>query len=286
MKIVQSYWSKPDIENTNWVEKKLHYFSWALSCLKLKQYYDNVELVTDQAGKELLIDQLQLPYDSVRVELDSLNEYDPLLWALGKIYAYRVQDEPFIHVDGDIFIWAKFPDGIESADLIAQHEEDSYEFSNVYYDGLLKANLNSYPEAILKYRKDVTTNIMQTNAGILGGNDIDFIQRYCKEAFRFVEENKVKALAVKHPGMFNTIFEQYLFYCMANVENKTIKYLFEEKIDCNFEEIVPFKDIPYSAQFIHVLGSHKRNIFFNQKIIQYLWYEFPEYYNRVSHFIQ
>jgi hypothetical protein len=286
MKIVQSYWSKPGIENTNWAEKKLHYFSWVLSCLKLKQYYNKVELVTDRAGKELLIDQLQLPYDSVQVELDFLNEYDPLLWALGKIYAYSIQDEPFIHVDGDIFIWGRFSDEIESADLIAQHEEDSYEFSNTYYDGLLNADLDSYPKAILQFRNSVTTNIMQANAGILGGNDINFIQRYCKEAFKFVDENKEKALKVKHPGMFNTIFEQYLFYCMANTENKPIKYLFEEEIDCNFEKIVPFEDIPYNARFIHILGSHKRNIFFNQKIMQYLWYEFPQYYNRVNHFVQ
>lgn len=286
MKIVQSYWSKPSGENSNWAHKDTHYYSWALSCLKLKQYYDKVELVTDKAGEDLLINKLKLPYDSVRIVLDDLNEYDPLFWALGKIYAYSIQKEPFIHVDGDVYIWDKFPANIEYASLIAQHEENNYEFANMYYEGIMQANSFSLPEAIIAFRKEVTKNMMQANAGILGGNDIKFIHHFCQEAFRMVDENKGIAHTIKYPGMFNTIFEQYLFYCMAYTENKNITYLFNEKINSEFKELVQFNDVPYKTHFIHLLSFYKNHISFNHQIIKHLWYEFPEYYNRVTCFIK
>jgi len=282
MKIVQSYWSKPGNENCSWMQKEMHYYCWTLSCLKLKQFYGNVELVTDKKGKEILIDQLGLPYSSVKVVLDDINGYSSDLWALGKIYAYQIQEEPFLHVDGDVCIWGKFPERIEFADLIAQHEERNYEFASLHYKELLEAKLDYYPKEIMDYRQQEGEAIAQANAGILGGNDLVFFRDYCNEAFRFVNNSMDKALRVEHAGMFNTVFEQYLFYCMANNRNKKINYLFEDPIDCKFEELVRFTDIPYGSKFIHLLSFHKKPFLHNQKIIQHLWYEFPEYYERAN----
>ena len=118
MKIVQSFWSKPHSDalinvwesrsHGGWLDDKYHYMSWALSSYQLRKYYDEVELVTDAAGKELLIDILNLPYTNVVVKLDEINDYDRDLWALGKVYTYSLQQSPFLHVDGDIFIWKPF----------------------------------------------------------------------------------------------------------------------------------------------------------------------------------
>lgn len=73
--------------------------SWALSCLKFKEIYNEIELVTDINGKHLLYDILELPYTNVVTKLDDLNDYNHNLWALGKLYAYKLQQEPFIHVE-------------------------------------------------------------------------------------------------------------------------------------------------------------------------------------------
>lgn len=40
-----------------------------------------------------------------------------------KYLAYSNQKEPFIHIDGDVFIWKPFSKEIETADLIAQNKE-------------------------------------------------------------------------------------------------------------------------------------------------------------------
>ena len=73
--------------------------SWALSCLQLKHFYDEIELVTDSEGADLLINKLHLPYTSCLTILDKLKNENPAIWALGKIAAYEVQREPFIHVE-------------------------------------------------------------------------------------------------------------------------------------------------------------------------------------------
>ncbi len=106
MKIIQSFWSKPsykkknvklhDRNNGGWTDKKYNYFSWALSCLQFRKYYDDVELITDEIGYNILIEKLKLPYTKVDVCLDKINHYHEDLWALGKIYAYSIQNTPFI----------------------------------------------------------------------------------------------------------------------------------------------------------------------------------------------
>jgi len=130
MRIIQSFWSKPlrvsedpsraAKMNFGWPVRKYNYFSLALSCLQLASYYPDLELVTDDFGENLLIHKLQLPYKSVRSELNKLDDYHSGLWALGKIYSYSIQDGPFLHVDSDLFIFREFDRNIGSARLVAQ----------------------------------------------------------------------------------------------------------------------------------------------------------------------
>jgi hypothetical protein len=82
MKIVQTLWTKPIFNNDSsdirhrfnggWLSWKYYYFAWALSCLRFREYYKEVELVTDNLGKKILVDGIGLPYTSVKVELDCL----------------------------------------------------------------------------------------------------------------------------------------------------------------------------------------------------------------------
>src|ERR1035437_7473627 len=141
MKIVQSFWSKPFLsKNTNifdrakggGISEKMFYMSTALSCLMLRKFYDDVTLITDEFGKHMLIDVLGLPYTNVIVELDKINHYDENFWALGKIYAYSIQDKPFLHVDSDVFIWKLFDESLLKKDVIFQnYEENVYYYKNI-----------------------------------------------------------------------------------------------------------------------------------------------------------
>ena len=88
MKIIQSFWSGNNDclkDGYGWLSPIYHYASWILSCNQLRKYYDDVILVTDRAGYDVLIDNLHLPYTNVIVCLDELSKYSSNLWALAKI---------------------------------------------------------------------------------------------------------------------------------------------------------------------------------------------------------
>ncbi|MGY3792643.1 DUF6734 family protein [uncultured Aquimarina sp.] len=293
MKIIQSYWTKPVLNGImesesgrysgGWLYEKTHSLSWIFSCLQLKKYYDKVELVTDKLGKEILIDQLKLPYTKVHVILDDLNEYHPDLWALGKIYSYSIQDEPFIHVDNDVYVWGAFSEKLHNARLVTQHFEKGYPFYENLYKNL-KTNNVVFPEVILENRK-VEEKIHAYNAGIIGGNDIAFFKNYSKEAFKFVDNN-VDKLSNIDIGRFNTIFEQYLFYCLTQSQNIDVAcysdIVGEQKLDIFFQNLTRFKEAPKDAKFIHLYGEYcKKHKEFCDELENKVKTHYPEYYENV-----
>ena len=286
MKIIHSLWTKPLFKEKRlnafdrfmggWSEKKYNYMSWTLSCLQFKKFYDTIELYTDNYGKKVLIEQLELPYTKVHVILDKLNNYDFDLWAIGKIYTYSLQNEPFLHVDGDAFIWEKFNSKVESSDLVVQNKEINYP----YYRESLKEIFSefSYIPDCLHELKD-KEDIQSINAGIFGGNDTEFIKGYTKEAFRFIDKN-INHLKRINIGIFNTVFEQLLFYYRAEQENKTI-YCYKKNINEKFEGLAEFNDVKKYTKYIHVVGDYKKNEEVGQKLERRLLVDYPEYYFKI-----
>jgi hypothetical protein len=287
MKIIQSYWSFPDQTNSNQRQlvgshlNKMIFMT--LSCLKLKEVFSEVELYTDQAGKELFIDQLNLPYTRVHVVLDDLTrEYGrkKSIWALGKIYAYQQQTGPFLHVDNDVFIWKKFSEDLLKQPIIAQ----SYEMNNGHH----KANLYSSVKTLDYIPEVILENIRskhdggQYNAGIIGGCDIEFFQNFTKEAFSFVDKNLDKLNSLPKDACFPCLFEQYLFSVMAQEKKKTIATLLPlPKIPSdNFKNLVEISD-RYRTNFVHLVGDHKKEYYNTSLISEILWLEYPEYHFKI-----
>ena len=149
-----------------------HYLSWILSCNQLCKFYDDVTLVTDRAGYDMLIEKLRLPYTDVIVCLDELNKYNPNLWALAKIKAYSIMDEPFIHVDGDVFIWEGIEAPLQGNELIAQNREITTDYYRSMWKGI-RPSLSYIPDALIAF--DESRNNAAYNMGIFGGSDIAFV---------------------------------------------------------------------------------------------------------------
>ena len=93
MKIIQSFWTGNKNSLTDsygWLLPIFNYLSWIISCYQLRRYYDDVTLVTDSQGYDVLINKLHLPYTDVIVSLDCLNHYNPNLWALANLAGLAV----------------------------------------------------------------------------------------------------------------------------------------------------------------------------------------------------
>ena len=131
MKIIQSFWSAgKDVyaDGFGWKHPELHFMSWALSCLSLREHYDDVTLYTDSAGYDVLINKLRLPYTRVEVCFDNLKCL-PRYWGYTKILAYARQSEPFVYIDSDIYLPRPLPKRLERAALVAQNRE----YGTAYY---------------------------------------------------------------------------------------------------------------------------------------------------------
>ncbi|NML37851.1 hypothetical protein HHL17_11660 [Chitinophaga sp. G-6-1-13] len=290
MKIVQSLWSKPghkrmEWNKCGWPDRKYNYYSWTLSALQFRKFYDDVELVTDQAGYELLIDKLKLPYTSVKVELDQLNDYHEDLYALGKVYAYGLQDGPFIHADGDVFIWRPFDASLEQAALVCQCKEDGEDY-NRWYAGVfmeIAQAFSTYPQ-VLDRTVSRNNRLIAANAGIIGGREMGFFREFVREAFAFIDKN-LDSLHKINIDLFNSIFEQLLFHAMSEDAGLTINYLHPDFVRFG-NDIIDFTGVPDRTGFIHTIGAHKKSWFTLDALEFRLKKDYPDYYRNIHHLIK
>lgn len=298
MKIIQSLWTLPmkkgheqAVNNRfhgGWLHYKYHLMSWAYSCLQLRSLYDEVELVTDRHGKKLLVDLLELPYTTTNVLLDDLDQCNPELWALGKFYAFSAQDTPFIHVDGDVFLWERFPERLETAELIAQNLEHDFPIYSLMMDDLIKGRCH-IPKVI--WDNFQNNGLLDAyNAGIIGGNNMEFFREYVKEALHFVEANhtRLKTIPV---GMFNTFYEQHLYYCMA--EKKQIRIecfsgaIEQSELNYSLKGVHQFKNAPHSTSYIHLFGEDaKKDPEICGILSGKLKMAYPHYHDRIMNIVR
>lgn len=299
MNIVQSYWSKPTLASQNsnadynrfcggWLSEKHHAISWAYSLLSLKRRHPEkkISLYTDREGYGWLIEKLHLEYDEVHMDLDAMNGHSSVLWAMAKVYTYSLQTEPFIHVDGDVFIWQRFSDELLSGKLIAQN----LEIGHPIYNDLLqegKSKFSNIPDFIANI--DLEKDIAAINAGILGANDIEFIQDYCRIVLDFMRDNEAHIVASESGGSFNMYLEQLFFAQLARVRYsegiRAINTLLNDN-DGHLYNLTRFGVVPQAKNYIHMIGMSKSMPAFVSQMEQRFRFEFPKMYHHLQDLYQ
>ncbi|MBW4362005.1 DUF6734 family protein [Flavobacterium taihuense] len=287
MNVIQSFWSKPFFKENDdlnarfkggWLNANFFFYSCLLSCLKFKQIYKEVALYTDDLGKELLIDKLGIPYSTVHLELNELQDYPPELWALGKVLTYSLQEKPFIHADTDVFIWDKLPVELLNADLFAQN----LEFNFPKYNEVLEILLNEF-KSISKDLFPVysrTKDVYAYNAGIIGGNNLDFFKEFKHKVFEIINANLDKLYLVD-VGVLNMVYEQMLGFELANQKDLEIKFLKSEMNEA-FTNVMKFHVVPIKETYIHTVGYAKKSLEMCEQLKYRLRYEFPEDYDKLN----
>jgi hypothetical protein len=282
MKIIQSFWTggnSSEIPSCGWYSEKYHLLGWILSVNQLVKYYDEVELVTDRFGYDLLIEKLQLPYTDVHVVLDELNSYPKDLWALAKIKAYQMQKEPFLHIDGDVFVWERFSDELLNANLVAQNIETTSDYYRTMWADI-RPHLTHLPASMELFDQSIHNKAY--NMGIFGGNNLAFLQQYCKASFDFVDKNQENFANIDQFN-FNIFFEQVLFHEMAQFTNQRVHtYINEDIGDNQYANFGNFDDVPHKRTYLHLLGDFKRQLFVCKKLETYVIQFYPAFYKRLE----
>lgn len=286
MKIVHSFWSKPAFHAEQaysnarkwggWLSVKHALLSSCFSCLRAQRHHSRIELHTDDAGFDLLINKLQLPYDTVVLSLNVLESANHRLWVLGKFIAYKNQYGPFVHIDNDVYLWKTLILKDAAKPLLTQSR---YRINESFRNSLSEVfeHFSYIPECVRI--QGVPDEIIVGNAGIIGGSDVDFFQEYCCLTADFINRNAL-GLTKVNLGHFNTILDEYLFACFAKEKNREISYLINAPIDDPFKAVLQLHLVPFIDKYVHLVGFAKQNKYACEQLELRLAYEFSGYYKK------
>lgn len=284
MKIIQTFWTAGQDSlkyGFGWTHPEYNLMSWALSCLSLREHYDEVELYTDSAGYHILIEVLQLPYTKTHVIFDNF-QCLPHHWALSKIKTYSLQTEPFLHIDGDIYLPCPLPERVLNAPLVAQNRE----IGTIYYrhmmDHVLKMENLELPDYVMKGLKE--DSIASYNMGVFGGTDITFIHEYCNEVLQFINKNRINDFRCRNSRVdCNVFFEQVLFAVLADHRKREITDVLGRAMQDEGYTVHEFCNLDNYEEgyFFHLLGGHKKNVHVVPMLESAIIRMYPELYKQI-----
>ena len=290
MRAVWSFWSEPfrAYRHQAWLTTTHHLLAWVLSVETAKRHYQNTVLVTDGWGSRLLVDRLGLQFTTVSTELESLRGADPEWWALGKLWTYRAQTEPFIHIDTDVFMWNRLPEHVERADVFAQNPETFPVAGNSWYRPTTCTNAIRSVDGWAPEEWWWSTSQGFNHAvccGIVGGRATAFLSYYADLAIRMIEHprNRSAWIRLGSPIGDNILLEQYLLAaCLqfhrqdphSTYRDLTVDYLFESTAAA-FDEAAAAR-----AGYTHLIGAAKSNKLLVDRLAARVRRDYPAFYPR------
>jgi len=265
MKAIWSFWTRPYEARTGrtWCKPLHHLLAWGLSLATARRHYPETCLVTDRAGKKLLIDTLGLQFGAVSTELERLNHADPDWWALGKLATYSMQDQPFLHIDTDVFLWKPLPPEVAEAPVFAQCPEYFHRNSDRSSREIEHAFSSCNAQLPIEWewaasREDAL--FREENCGIVGGCRVDFLRHYAQTAVNLVLQPGYAAAWQRLRHKSNMALEQFfLSACLdfhrhhpdSPYRGVRVKYLFPSWSDAANPNCAT------RAGFTHLLGDSK-----------------------------
>lgn len=282
-KLVHSFWSEPYRESNFRVNggfKNNYYFllSSILSFFSFKKSIKNsiFELVTDDYGKFMLVDELGLPYDSVDIRLNNVKA-DSEIWSIGKLHAFQ-QNEPFLHVDFDAFLFKPLSEEYLNSKIIVANNESNYEIYNNIVNQVkvgVKVHDNIYKAVFNQFDKTKTVN--SYNMGVFGGSDIKTIKEYTEKSLKMYELNKKWLAHTNRTGITCFIEQIYLAYYLAE---KNIDPTFLLK--GNWYNAVEHNTDAVEKGFTHLVSEAKRNQVVLQLLETRVQKDYPEYFEKLQ----
>ncbi len=281
---VWSFWSAPYLQRSgrHWVNDFYHSLSWILSFRLASQLFPTTALVTDTRGYELLVEQLRLPFDDVTLSLNQISSQEPAWWALGKLYTYREQTEPFLHIDNDVFLWPGFPAEGLSGDVVAQNPEHAPLSEAGYYrPATMAAALRNTGGFIPRELSDYLSRSGDAAlcTGIVGGLAVPLLRHYADLAIRLVEsaENQAGWQRLAPLEEYNLVVEQYLLGALCWSGAKVdVQCVFRSQQDTFSDEIA------HGQRYTHLIASAKSDLRYMRWLEERVRRDFPDDFERAA----
>lgn len=287
MRAVWTFWSKPyrARRSTAWREPLHHYLAWGLTLRMARRHYPETMLVTDSAGKSLLIDALELPFGHVSTALDRLHDADAAWWALGKLVAYGMQDEPFVHIDNDVFLWKPLPADLVGAPVFTQGPElQPLDEPRAVERCFARCGLPLPVEWEWSTSRRLP-HLRQENCGILGGTNIGFIRYYADLAVDLATNPRHAPAWAALLGRYgcNMLVEQFLLAACLDFHRNDPRSPFRGIVVRHlFSSLGEAFDPAAAARagYTHALGGAKTSAFVARRLEARMQQEDPAFYRR------
>jgi len=126
------------------------------------------------------------------------------LWSMSKLISFTKMNEPFLHIDFDVFLF-KFQDSLFNNNILCLNSEYSHDNMVKTLQEVIKIR----PVKTLKYEEH------SYNCGIIGGNNFSILKKVAEELLEYIKLNK------------NLIDKAYIVNCDLNFI-KSIPMLVEQ----------------------------------------------------------
>jgi hypothetical protein len=271
-KIVYSYWSTP--LKSRWsnllqdyspeYQEEVVFNCLLLSVLQAKKWGFRVELVTDVYGENKLN---KIPFDRISTELEFLPDSSNS-WVQGKLLAIALQNEPFIHLDWDVFLLKN-----EVVDVLKNFKEDLL-VQSVDGDELF---INNYRTLLYRLAQDMDYTQYHIpglhklhkkgfNCGVMGFNNMTLKNEFVNNFTRCLQ--KTESDFVEDMSL---VIEQGLLYSL--VESKGYTYQTILGLDKPSADEIGYTHLIYLSKY-----SQKNQ----DKIKEKIKSEFPDYAQLVT----
>ena len=209
-----------------------NFYSYLFSVLLIKKLGYKIELYCDKEAYEIYS---LIPYDKIHIiDFDS-DGISSKFWIWGKIKTQMLLKTPYIHIDGDVFLFRDIIGNRLSNGqykVVVQSTEDKKilgdHFNEIYTNALKpfeELDLNVF------WRKyDLTAY----NCGVVGFNDLELKNKYV---------NLVKELLLKISSNGNFNHNRKKYYGMFLIAEQSLLYYLLKENNVNPLEILPYQEI-------------------------------------------
>lgn len=282
MQYIHSIWSTPsknnnfniDVDN-NFALKNFH--SYLLSALLIKKHGYKIDLYCDKYSHEIYS---LIPYNNINVVDYENDGIDSKFWIWGKVKTQSLVKEPYVHVDGDVFL---FRDIINNKLLngeykcVVQNIENEETIGYNTYTNLYKNSYDFFNDIYIDINFKIDKyNLNAYNCGVVGFSDLKLRDEYLnlvKNVLQKLTQSDVFYNKSKYNGMFLVSEQSLLLYVLK--ENNIKPY-----------EIIPYQIMArnndwhsYATNigYVHMWGYSKYRPWVVDKIKNKIKKFFPEY---------
>jgi hypothetical protein len=233
MNIVFSFRTKPSLMRRDNEWRSPYYMLRALGlAVQEAKKFGPVKFYTDTFGHKLL-SAMNLDIEIVD-SLEHMNSTVPTqLYTVSKLWVYRDQEEPFIHMDFDAFAF-KIDESLMRQPIFTMFRESTGPQSCYPIVDRVVADDSdhcpqSWREVVHKLQHSAAIPYA-ANMGVWGVNDLDFNQAYCSEAIDFLTKDRayIMSKSIQEVKWINVAIEQYTVNSLAWSRGMEMAYMFNE----------------------------------------------------------